>query len=55
MNKKTPNSLKTDSAKIKEQFNRLENIAAEFSEKIFMLKKDQENFARYMQDNKLMH
>jgi outer membrane lipoprotein-sorting protein len=55
MEKKLSNSRKISSSEIKEQFNRLEGIAAEFSQKIFALKKEQENFKRYMESNKLMH
>lgn len=55
MDKKSINTRKIDPSEIREQFNRLEGIAAEFSQKIFQLKKEQEDFKRYMQSNKLMH
>ncbi len=52
--KKTP---KTDLkiSEIREQFQKLEDISKEFSSKIGKLKKDQDEFQKYMRHRNLVH
>ncbi|NJL12472.1 MAG: hypothetical protein HC913_05415 [Microscillaceae bacterium] len=55
MEKKKGQSYKLDTREIKNQFARLEDVTAEFSDRVFKLKQEQEAFIRFMKNNNLFH
>ncbi|GAB4405330.1 MAG: hypothetical protein OHK0053_31260 [Microscillaceae bacterium] len=55
MEKKKGQQHKFDTREIKNQFDRLEDVTAEFSERVFKLKQEQEAFIRFMKSNNLFH